>query len=63
MTSMGLEDARRFPFIEPPAPARVETSIALLKEQGALGADEALTPMGEMLAQLPVDVVVGEFTR
>ena len=60
MISMGLPDARRFPFIEPPPMSTVETSIAFLKEQGALSVDETLTTVGRMLAQLPVDVVVGK---
>jgi HrpA-like RNA helicase len=50
----------RFPFIEPPAAATIETSIAFLKEQSALTPEEKLTPLGEMLAELPVDVVIGK---
>ena len=36
MISMGLPDARKFPFIEPPPPESLENSILVLKEQGAL---------------------------
>ena len=51
----------RFPFIEPPSMTTVETSISFLKDQGAITQqEETLTPLGEMLAQLPVDVVVGK---
>ena len=50
----------RFPFIEAPSAASVETSIAFLKEQGALTENEKLTPIGQMLSQLPVDVVIGK---
>lgn len=60
MISMGLPDARRFPFIEPPPMSTIETSIGFLKEQGALSSSEALTTIGQMLAQLPVDVVIGK---
>lgn len=60
LISMGLPDARRFPFIEPPPKASIETSIAFLKEQSALDEKEQLTPIGELLAQLPVDVIVGK---
>ncbi|XP_013379582.1 probable ATP-dependent RNA helicase DHX34, partial [Lingula anatina] len=60
MVSMGLPDARKFPFIEPPSDSSIENSVAFLKEQGALTEDEKLTPIGEMLAQLPVDVVIGK---
>lgn len=34
-----------------------------LREQGALDEAENLTPIGNLLAQLPVDVVVGEQFR
>ena len=50
----------RFPFIEAPAAASVENSIAFLKEQGAITSSETLTPIGQMLSQLPVDVVIGK---
>ena len=32
----------------------------MLTSHNALGVDENLTPMGEALAQLPVDVVIGK---
>lgn len=32
MVAMGLPDARKFPFIEPPPPERIENSIISLKE-------------------------------
>ncbi|XP_059177423.1 probable ATP-dependent RNA helicase DHX34 isoform X2 [Physella acuta] len=60
MISMGLPDARKFPFIEPPSMSSLENSIQFLKEQGALSSDESLTPIGQMLAMLPVDVVIGK---
>ncbi|CAL1528445.1 unnamed protein product [Lymnaea stagnalis] len=60
MISMGLPDARKFPFIEPPSMSSLENSILFLKEQGALASDESLTPIGQMLSMLPVDVVIGK---
>jgi HrpA-like RNA helicase len=60
MISMGLPDARKFPFIEPPPAESVENSILVLKEQGALNEDESLTITGRMLANLPVDVSIGK---
>ncbi|XP_055878835.1 probable ATP-dependent RNA helicase DHX34 isoform X1 [Biomphalaria glabrata] len=60
MISMGLPDARKFPFIEPPNMSSVENSIIFLKEQAALASDESLTPIGQMLSMLPVDVVIGK---
>lgn len=60
MKSMSMGDPRTFPFIEPPPPASLETAILYLRDQGALDSSEALTPIGSLLAQLPVDVVIGE---
>ncbi|XP_035673880.1 probable ATP-dependent RNA helicase DHX34 [Branchiostoma floridae] len=60
MISMGLRNPRKFPFIEPPAMSSIENSVAFLKEQGALTEEETLTPIGRMLARLPVDVVIGK---
>lgn len=57
---MGLGDPRTFPFLEPPPAASLETAVRYLREQGALDEAEELTPIGTLLAQLPVDVVVGE---
>lgn len=34
--------------------------MSFLKEQGALTNEEQLTMIGQMLAQLPVDVVMGK---
>ncbi|GAB1602318.1 probable ATP-dependent RNA helicase DHX34 [Argonauta hians] len=60
MISLGLPDCRRFPFIEPPDATAIENSLLYLKEQEALNENETLTPIGEMLSKLPVDVVVGK---
>ncbi|XP_020642936.3 putative ATP-dependent RNA helicase DHX34 [Pogona vitticeps] len=60
MKSMGLGDPRAFPFLEPPPPASLETAVGYLKHQGALDAAENLTPIGSLLAELPVDVVIGK---
>ncbi|XP_042556406.1 probable ATP-dependent RNA helicase DHX34 [Dipodomys spectabilis] len=60
MKSMSVGDPRTFPFIEPPPPASLETAILYLRDQGALDSSEALTPIGCLLAQLPVDVVIGK---
>ncbi|XP_033607605.1 probable ATP-dependent RNA helicase DHX34 isoform X2 [Cryptotermes secundus] len=47
MVAMGLPDARKFPFIEPPPP-------------GALTENEKLTTIGHMLSRLPVDISLGK---
>ncbi|XP_033630988.1 probable ATP-dependent RNA helicase DHX34 isoform X1 [Asterias rubens] len=60
MMALGLNDPRKFPFIEPPPASSVESSIIFLKEQGALTQQEKLTSIGRLLADLPVDVVIGK---
>ncbi|XP_062454268.1 probable ATP-dependent RNA helicase DHX34 isoform X2 [Rhea pennata] len=60
LKSMGLGDPRTFPFLEPPPLSSLETAVRYLKDQGALDEAEELTPIGNLLAQLPVDVVVGK---
>lgn len=59
MKSMGLGDPCSFNFIDPPAAFSIQTSVSYLKEQGALNAQGELTPIGNLLAKLPVDVVIG----
>lgn len=60
LVSLGLPDVRQFPFLEPPPSESIEEAVQVLKEQGALTADEDLTPTGRILAQLPVDVTIGK---
>lgn len=60
MVSMGLPNARLFPFIEPPSMESIETSVLSLKHLGALTVDEKLTPLGKALAKIPVDVTIGK---
>ncbi|XP_067412662.1 LOW QUALITY PROTEIN: probable ATP-dependent RNA helicase DHX34 [Emydura macquarii macquarii] len=60
MKSMGLGNPRTFPFLEPPPVSSLETAVCYLREQGALDTAESLTPIGSLLAQLPVDVVIGK---
>ncbi|XP_022092525.1 probable ATP-dependent RNA helicase DHX34 [Acanthaster planci] len=60
MMALGLHDPRKFPFIEPPPATSIESSILFLKEQRALSKEERLTPIGRLLADLPVDVVIGK---
>ncbi|XP_072551795.1 probable ATP-dependent RNA helicase DHX34 [Salminus brasiliensis] len=60
MKSMGLGDPLSFTFIDPPPASSIQTAVTYLKEQGALDARGELTPIGRLLAQLPVDVVIGK---
>lgn len=60
MISMGLPNARLFPFIEPPPIESIENSILSLKQHDALTSDEKLTPLGRALSRLPVDISIGK---
>ncbi|XP_035242569.1 probable ATP-dependent RNA helicase DHX34 isoform X1 [Anguilla anguilla] len=60
MKSMGLGDPRSFVFIDPPPAASIQTALTYLKDQGALDSHGELTAIGKLLAQLPVDVVIGK---
>ncbi|NIJ13136.1 ATP-dependent helicase HrpA [Saccharomonospora amisosensis] len=56
MTSLGLGDVARFPFVEPPDRRQVSAGVQLLRELGALErSGDKLTDTGRKLAQLPVD--------
>uniref|UniRef100_A0A8C7X127 DEAH (Asp-Glu-Ala-His) box polypeptide 34 n=1 Tax=Oryzias sinensis TaxID=183150 RepID=A0A8C7X127_9TELE len=60
MKSMGLGDPLTFAFIDPPPTASIQTAVTYLKQQGALDSSGELTSIGSLLAQLPVDVVIGK---
>ncbi|XP_029303031.1 putative ATP-dependent RNA helicase DHX34 [Cottoperca gobio] len=60
MKSMCLGDPLSFVFIDPPPTASIQTAVTYLKEQGALDSRAELTSIGTLLAQLPVDVVIGK---
>ncbi|XP_018520968.1 LOW QUALITY PROTEIN: probable ATP-dependent RNA helicase DHX34 [Lates calcarifer] len=60
MKSMCLGDPLSFVFIDPPPAASIQTAVTYLKEQGALDNAGELTSIGRLLAQLPVDVVIGK---
>uniref|UniRef100_A0A3P9IYE6 DEAH (Asp-Glu-Ala-His) box polypeptide 34 n=2 Tax=Oryzias latipes TaxID=8090 RepID=A0A3P9IYE6_ORYLA len=60
MKSMGLGDPLTFAFIDPPPTASIQTAVTYLKQQGALDSCGELTSIGSLLAQLPVDVVIGK---
>ncbi|KAG5680272.1 hypothetical protein PVAND_009791 [Polypedilum vanderplanki] len=60
MISMGLPNARLFPFIEPPSIENIENSILALKQLEALTIDEKLTSIGKALSKIPVEVFLGK---
>ncbi|MGL5864742.1 MAG: ATP-dependent RNA helicase HrpA [Dermatophilaceae bacterium] len=66
MTSLGLGDVARFPFVDAPDPRQVTDGVRLLEELGAFSSDARmtgrhrgrgarLTPVGRTLARLPLD--------
>ena len=60
MAALGLGDIESFPFLDPPDIRAITDGIALLDELGAVDPDRQgtgrwLTPMGRMLARLPLD--------
>lgn len=62
MTSLGLGDIERFPFVEPPDRRNVQAGTQLLEELGAVtsGARQGeLTKVGRRLARLPIDPRLG----
>ncbi|WP_240181894.1 ATP-dependent RNA helicase HrpA [Nocardioides sp. 616] len=66
MTSLGLGDLARFPFVDPPDKRNITAGIQLLEELGALGSAEKeqergprLTALGRRLARLPIDPRLG----
>eukprot|EP00873_Tetraselmis_striata_P028313 jgi/Tetstr1/448577/TSEL_035826.t1 len=56
----GGMDPRRFGFIDPPPLEGVEAAIGALKAAQALDERETLTPLGAILASLPVDIHIGK---
>ena len=63
MTSLGLGDIARFPFVEPPDRRNVTAGVQLLEELGAFAATGRstvrLTRTGKRLARLPIDPRLG----
>ncbi|MEV8289452.1 ATP-dependent RNA helicase HrpA [Streptomyces niveus] len=60
MTSAGLGEIEKFPFIDPPDHRNIRDGVQLLQELGAFDAAQKdprkqLTPLGRKLSQLPVD--------
>ncbi|MDQ4051781.1 MAG: ATP-dependent RNA helicase HrpA, partial [Actinomycetota bacterium] len=60
MTSLGLGEIARFPFVEPPDKRNITAGVQLLEELGALAPRDArLTRIGKRLARLPIDPRLG----
>jgi ATP-dependent RNA helicase HrpA len=59
MKSLRLGDVEDFKFLDPPPSRSISEGYRVLQELGALDEERSLTPLGEMLAKLPVDPRIG----
>ncbi|KAM3583142.1 hypothetical protein VKS41_004891 [Umbelopsis sp. WA50703] len=58
--ALELGSPHDYDFIEKPSPMALEASINLLRALEALSSDEEVTPLGKVLADLPIDAVLGK---
>jgi len=56
----GLGNPLNFEFIEPPPISSLESAIERLISLGALLPSRLITPIGSLLASLPMDVILGK---
>jgi ATP-dependent helicase HrpA len=59
MKAFRLGQIETFPFLNPPVSAAIRSGYKLLHELGALDDTHELTPLGQALARLPIDPVLG----
>ena len=59
LLALGWADVEAFPFFDPPVRRHVNDAYRLLRELGALEADDRLSADGHRLARLPLDPRVG----
>lgn len=55
MLYLRLGNIQDFPFLDPPSPASVKDAFGVLKELRAVDDHRRLTPLGRMMARLPLD--------
>jgi len=55
MTTSGLGEIRRFPFLEPPDRRMINDGYKLLEELGAVDGKRRVTKLGRTMARLPLD--------
>ncbi|XP_045538727.1 probable ATP-dependent RNA helicase DHX34 [Papilio machaon] len=60
MSSLGVNDVRRFPFLDTPPEDAIENALLELKQHAALSSNEKLTSLGKALANLPVEVALAK---
>ncbi len=59
MVALRLGKVEDFPFLDPPQPRSVNAGYQLLRDIGALDAEDRLTAVGKRLARLPCDPTIG----
>ena len=59
MRALGIHDLDAFPFLDAPDRRRVNDGYRLLRELGAIDADDRLTDTGRRLARFPLDPRIG----
>ena len=55
MLYLKLGRVQDFPFLDPPSPTAIKDGFGVLRELGAVDAHHRLTPIGKMMARLPLD--------
>ena len=55
LKKLGIEDLVHFDFMDPPAPETLMRALELLNYLGALDDEGALTELGSMMAEFPLD--------
>jgi ATP-dependent helicase HrpA len=56
MLNLKLGDPRSFPFVDPPDERAINDGYLVLNELGAINSKRELTPLGQQMANLPIDV-------
>jgi ATP-dependent helicase HrpA len=55
MLYLKLGKVQDFPFLDPPSPTAIKDGFGVLRELGAVDPHHRLTPIGKMMARLPLD--------
>lgn len=55
MLDLRLGNIQEFPFLDPPSPTAVKDGFTVLRELGSVDDHRRLTPIGRLMARLPLD--------
>lgn len=59
MLHLNLKDIEAFPFIDPPDSRYIKDAFALLERLEAVNNEQTITPIGRLLAQIPIEPKLG----